>query len=297
VELLAAVVVLTIIGVLIAQITKAASDTTRISNRAVDAAAQARLAFDRLALDISALIRRYDVDFRATNSPALDAPALEFLSQVTSSGLSSASNRGLSLVAYQVSTHADTGRPCLVRAGKAVAWNNPGKALAGYYTNGLPVRFSDPLFPVGISGTDYDVLAPGIIRMVIGFQLVPDDEEVTLAGSAVPLAEKALGQTVYQPPVWTATPTDGGAGVDLADTFRIASLIIGIVAVDVESLKLTDAAGVQALADAFPIPDDGEMPVEAWQAIASQVDGLPVGVPLPVRQSLRVFQRAFPITH
>jgi type II secretory pathway pseudopilin PulG len=295
VELLAAVAVLTIIGILIVQITKAATDTTRLSNRAVDAAAQARLAFDRLALDISALVKRKDVDFQATNTPAAGAAALEFLSEVTSSGLASASNRGISLVAYQTATHADVGRLCLLRAGKAVAWSNPGKALSGFYSNGLPVRFGDAAFPVAVAGTDYDVLASGIIRMAVGFRLYPDDEAVTLSGAAAPLSAPARGQIVYAPPIWKATPSGGGAAVEMVDVSRIAALVVGVVAGDVESLKLASSAAIGDLAGAFPIPVNGAMPVETWQPMVSHVDALPASVPLAVRQGLKVFQRAFPV--
>ncbi|HEY8966005.1 MAG TPA: hypothetical protein VIM58_06155, partial [Candidatus Methylacidiphilales bacterium] len=63
VEMLAAMAVLMILGLLVVQIVVAVSRSVRLSNRQADAAGQARIAFGRIALDIASLVRRPDVDF------------------------------------------------------------------------------------------------------------------------------------------------------------------------------------------------------------------------------------------
>lgn len=293
VEVLVVVTILAILGALIAQIIKATTDTTRISNRSVDAASQARMAYDRLGLDLVALIKRRDTDFLATNLPSVTYPdSLKFLSGVTSAGLTSSNNRGLSLVAYKIGMHNDNPRPCLLRAGKAVGWSQAG--LAGYRSNGLPVLFTDAAFPLGVAPADYDILVPGIIRMVLGFQLYPDDSEVTLQGETSPLAQPARGQIVYAPPVKTLVSSDGATSVEVVDLERISSLVIGLVALDAESLKLLDKTQTESLASAFAVPSAGT-PMALWNPLTENVGALPSSLPLRVRQSVRVFQRAYPV--
>jgi hypothetical protein len=251
------------------------------------------MAYDRMALDFAALVKRSDVDFMATNSPTSARPdSLKFLSGVTSSGLTTSENRGMSLVAYQIGIHTDNPRRCLLRAGKAVGWSQPG--LAGFRSNGLPVLFSDATFPVSLAAVDYDILVPGVIRMVLGFQLYPDDEEVTLAGAAAPQAEDSRGQIVYVPPGKKLTSSDGLTQVEVVDLERISSIVVGLVALDPETLKLLNDAQTLSLASAFATPSSGT-PMALWSPLAENVSTLPAAIPLPARQAVHIFQRSFPV--
>jgi prepilin-type N-terminal cleavage/methylation domain-containing protein len=291
-EVLIGVVILAILGLLIAQVITATTRATRMSTIGIDAAAQARLAFDRMGLDLAALVKRRDVDFVATNSLSAGPPySLMFLSEVTSPGIFATNNRGVSLVGYQIATTADSPTPCLLRGAVPLSWSGSNsQGVTGLQTNGLPILLSS--LPVTLSAPDFDVLAPAVIRAVIGFQLRPIDADVELAnGSTV----RARGQVVYSPPV--LHDSDGKASTQI-DRSRISSLVVGLVAMDpdiLQKLKL-DASQVSALAGCFPTPSDGELPVGKWTSICENAAALPDTVPLPARQSLRVFQRAFPIT-
>lgn len=275
-ELMVAIAVTALIGVLIVQIIAATTAATRQSNKGIDAAAQARLAFDRLGMDLAARVRRSDVDFFA----GTNGDFLAFYSEVTSAGVSSADNRGVSVVGYRIGTNAETPRRCLLRAAKAIAWSDAG--FVGKDTNGLPAKVTAP--------SDPDALAPALLHTAVGFQLYPDGQPARLAdGRTIP---EARGQVVYSPPV-----REGADGLpsDLVDPGRIAALIVGVVAMDPQSAELLEDSQVAALADGFPSPADGELPVAKWAAIADNPANFPSSIPLPARQSLRVFQRAFPV--
>jgi hypothetical protein len=146
--------------------------------------------------------------------------------------------------------------------------------------------------------------------MVIGFQLYPDNQPVTLTdgtgiwtatsgwNSGVNLTN-AQGQIVYDPPLRSVTPTGGGAAVNYIDWSRIASLVVAVVALDVNSLNTATAQQITKLSQVFPLPTttNGTTPLTLW---AAQADALgstgPTSVPLPLRQAVRVFQESFPIT-
>ncbi|PTX96711.1 hypothetical protein DB345_05880 [Spartobacteria bacterium LR76] len=289
IEILVGVAILAIVGLLIVQIITATSSASRMSNAGIDAAAQARLAFDRMGIDLAAMVRRPDIDFQSTSSFGAAPPyGLVFVSGVMSAGLSGTNNRGYSLVGYQINGTTDTPTPCLLRGAVPIAWQGTSAAsVTGYQTNGLPVSLAN--IGVTLNPGDFDVLAPAVIRVVVGYQLYPSGESVLLSDGTLLLA---WGQVVYSPPVRLDSDKNPSAAIDLS---RVSSLIVGVVAIDPDGVKRLKASEVTALATSFPVPQTGQYPVAVWSPIAENVGGLPSGVPLFARQSVRVFQRAFPI--
>jgi prepilin-type N-terminal cleavage/methylation domain-containing protein len=326
VELLVAMAVLAIIGLIIVQLTSSTANVTRLSNRSIDASAQARLAFDRIGLDLKSLVRRDDIDLEAGNPiSATRSDVLLFFSSVTSqaSSLSTWQNRGLSLVAYRIALHPDNlnkkqeAIPCLVRAGKAMPWAKSSSWSAsgfmGLKGNGLPVRLDDdasafpsdllPTAPSATTASDYDVLASGVIRIVVGFQLYPDKKLVTLLdGSTIPGGSTGQGQIVYSPPVKTLVTKDGlSTSVKYIDVSRISAVVIGLVTLDLENAQLLSAEQINTISQKFSVPDVSattlSCPVQAWGGIAdSLASSLSASVPVKALQSVRVYQRFFPIT-
>lgn len=222
VEILVAVVVLVIIGLMFTQITAMTNSAIHISNQSIDASAQAYFSFDRIRMDLAARANRPDIDFIAQNPTTVvgGGNLLLFVANVPSSGISSSAtglnvNRNISMVAYQVAASSDNGgRPCLLRAGKPIAWGTAG--FMGLSASGLPLSFNDATFPASLlpsataTPSDFDVMAPGVIRMVVGFQLYPDNLPVNLTdgtgnwsatagwGTGAALTN-AQGQIVYAP--------------------------------------------------------------------------------------------------
>ena len=286
-ELLVAMAVLALIGVVLSQIIGATGKTTRISNRAIDAASQARVAFDRLGRDFTNLVKRTDSVFvSSSTSPDL----MLFLSLVNAASLpgsNASDNRGISVVAYRIASDiANADRLCLLRGARAINWNDTG--IFGLGSDGLPTGIPAAQQP---AATDFDVLAPGIIRLVVGYQLYPDNQPATLVDNTT--VPRAVGQVVYSPPLRADTGT--GKFVDLS---RISAIVIGMVAIDLESLKLLSGADVTKFAGIFPAPVTDELPCQKWSPLAESSASNPAlsSIPLPARQGVRVFQRFFPIT-
>lgn len=290
IELLAAIAVLVILGVLVTQIIGATSRTTRLSNRKINAATQARLIFDRMGLDLANLATRFDTDFYAQDSRNPQDPNYSGELQLLfpSITLSPEGDRILSLVAYKIAPHNDTdNRPALLRAGNPVSWSSG--SILGLHPNMEPVRFSnsDSAFDSTLlpGTTDFDIVGPGVLAMQIGYQLRADHLPVQLKDGSSLTAE---GQVVYSPPVRSFA---SGAFIDLN---RVGSLIVGIAALDADNLNLLSPSEISAISAKFDTPDNGKLPVEAWTPVISQLIATGAG-PLPARQSLRVYQRAFRI--
>jgi Tfp pilus assembly protein FimT len=305
-ELLVAVAVMALVSVLILSIIDATIKATRFSNSGVDAAAQARLALDSIGMDLANAVIRSDADFQVSNSTT---NLFAFLSAVPSADPSANfTNRHASFVSYRLGTNdaVKHSGPCLLRAGKAIAWNDRsymgiltnGITTNGTVTNTLPVRFSGADFPASLlpADTDYDVLGPAVLHAEVGFQLYPSGQSVTLADGTV--VSQAQGQVVYSPPMRSAT-TPGNTYIDPT---RISAILVGVVVIDPEKSKLLTPAQAQTLAQAFELSatsladTSNPLPVGKWMAATQDLANLPSSVPLPVRQSVRLYQRFFPVT-
>ncbi len=295
IELLVSMAVVALLGLLVVQVISATSSTTRISNRSVDAASQARIVFDLLGADLRAMVRRSDTDFRAVS---VAGNQVDFLAGVTGPNPSADfKNRGFSRIVYRVQERPENKeRLCLVRAAKALSWSDSG--FFGLKPDGYPVKPGDSGYPAGlaIEDADFDMLAPGVIVMAVGFQLYPDNLPVYFEGDTTS-AVVSRGQVVYRPPMRGPAGGAAAAANTYIDPNRISSLVVGIVVLDLDSLPLLDSAMVSLLADSFTaVPPDGRLPVSKWMEDTANLSKLPESVPLPARQAVRIYQRFFPIT-
>jgi hypothetical protein len=249
-------------------------------------------------MDFASVIKRPDTDFFARDP--LAAPgngydannSLLFLSTI----MSSEGDRNLSMIAYRIDHNNDNGGyTCLLRAGKPVTWAKSAKFM-GLNTNGVPIRFStsDTDFDNTLlsADLDFDVLAPGVLQMTIGYQLCNDNQPVTLVSGAT-ASGNAQGDLVYSLPIRTLTASDGTTKAIYADLSRVASIVVGIVAIDTENLKLLSANSTTTLSQAFATPPNGKLPVQAWASVAN---GLTY-IPLPARQAIRVYECFYPLNH
>lgn len=312
-EVLVAMAVLSLVILIIAQVTSAASNTMRVSDRLVDAASQARLVFGTLAQDLSGLSRRGDVPFLAVNSDAAPAAAnasadlLRFISCIPSPGSARVNygGRNLSLIAYQVGETSQNdgtqGKPCLLRAGIPIPWNAPGFFGLDPANPGLPVTFTSSTFPAQLlpQNGDYDALAAGVIRMVIGFQIYPDGQAVTFQDGTSGVGQ---GQLTYSPPIRRATPAyaavGGGGGMEnVVDLARISAIVVGLVVIDRHTLGTLTADQVALLQGSFKTTlANGLLPNAQWAPLVENSQNLPVAIPMPARQALRVFQMFYPVS-
>jgi competence protein ComGC len=190
-ELLVSVFVLVIILLIVAQLMTSATAITRTGNKHVDTDTQARVVFDRMALDFAQMLKRTDVDYyikqrqnynghgnghgwgRGRNGD-LGSDQIAFFSQVLGFYPQPSYESPISLIAYRVnednSSNPAYGR--LERMAKGLLWN-------GVSNSNIPMVF----FPLTIDATwpaathnfaggnpnlsrdnDYETIGPGVFR-------------------------------------------------------------------------------------------------------------------------------------
>jgi len=256
IEVLVSVAVLALLSVLLLRLVTDTQSASRPALRQMGATAQAQVALDRLALDWAALVARPDVPCQLADA-GTNAIALDFFTRVPTSG----SGRKISRVSYQMATGLSPG---LKRASKEADW---GAAFMGESAGGVAMTFSD--LPVGLqlAASDYDLLAPGTLRMAVRF------------------LRRDTGGVTQNPPTKNGT----------VDFDQLAGVLVTLVTLDDQTVKPLTAAERQSLSAAFPDVPDGTLPLSSWEAISSNPGNFPNDIPQSTTSSLRVFQRFFPL--
>jgi len=191
VEILVAITVLAVLVLIVAQFVSHTTTITRTGNRHFDTDAEARMIFDRMAVDFNQMVKRTDVDYYlkggTTRYPGHSAghskgggqsgqtdlnDYIGFYSQVP--GYSTTSPSSVSLVAYRInglSTSMSYNQ--MERLGKGLPWNgisnlnvsNPNSLKPMFF---LPVLIKD-IWPVVTNNnadpqSNYEVIGPGVFR-------------------------------------------------------------------------------------------------------------------------------------
>jgi prepilin-type N-terminal cleavage/methylation domain-containing protein len=258
VEILVATAVLSILALIIVQVISLTGRAINISSQNLDAAGQARLVFDRLAIDLAARPDRSDLGMIFTKKTTNASDCFRFYSQV--GGYNGA--RGITAVGYRIQTTNSNRLYQLERGATGTDF------LATAQT---PIQFLPQTIGAADAvstdnpDTDYEVLAKGVFRLEFCYLL-------------------ASGKLTIANP--NASPTDFTG---------ISAIVVALGVIDNRSLELlSGGSGTQlaALSNALQKTSDGDDPVSEWnQALSS---GLVVsGIPHAVLQNLRVYERIF----
>ncbi len=143
VEMLVALTVLSLVVVMVAQLTSSAALLLR-NTRRMDADTEARLVFNHMALDFSAMLKRPDLDYSSFKQPVGTLPAAYGATAVAAnlqagndqcafyagtdgyfSGTSQPAGTGkapVAVVAYMIANDPVTNTPALRRMGKGLGW-------------------------------------------------------------------------------------------------------------------------------------------------------------------------------
>src|SRR5580765_2190827 len=107
-EMLVSIAVLTLVVLFVAQLMKSATTITSLGNKRVDADTQARMLFDRMAVDFNQMLKRNDVSYwvKTASNPEPGNDQIAFFSAVpgNNSTVTTTMNSRFSLVAYRVNT-------------------------------------------------------------------------------------------------------------------------------------------------------------------------------------------------
>jgi len=269
-ELLVSIAVLVVLVLLVSRLFSSAAAVTTSGNKRMDANAQLRPLFDRMAVDFSQMIKRADVDYylKSPSNVQNGNDQLAFYSAVSGYYPSTGSQSPISVVGYRInSTSTSTSFNKLERMSKGLVWN-------GVSTTDTPVVF----LPLTITGTwptatngnadsDYELLAPYVFRFEYYYLLKN--------GS------------------FSVTPWDASVGhTSFSGMQDVAAVSVAIAAIDpksrvlVSDLQLTTLAG--RLGDFSTSMMPGEL-VAQWQ---TALDGT-TDMPQPSIQSVRIYERSF----
>lgn len=160
VELLVATVVLALLIATVAQLTNNATTVITNSRKHMDADSQARLVFDRIANDLSRMLKRKDVDYYFDKSAGNDR--FFFYSEAPAYFSNGSNKSPVSLIGYRINSSLQ-----LERLGKGLAWDgaatgsSPGSVLFLTYPAASPPPAAGPTpYPAStISGNWPDVVS------------------------------------------------------------------------------------------------------------------------------------------
>jgi competence protein ComGC len=211
-ELLVSVFVLVIITLIVAQLMTSATAVTRTGHKQIETDTQARVVFDRMALDLAQMLKRMDVDYYLKQKAAYNghgnghgcgrgrngdkgSDQIAFFSQVPGyypSGVVQQSS--ISLVAYRVNEGNANNNPAygrLERMAKGLIWNAfdnnpnsnspfpivfaPGQIAAGTgpWVGPWSAAISNDN-GAGSRDLDYEVIGPGVFRFEYYYVDFPD---------------------------------------------------------------------------------------------------------------------------
>lgn len=268
VEIMVSVMVLSMLVMLMIQLTDSTAHTISESNKRLDAATQCRLTLDRMAFDFAGMLNRADIDYNFKKDDGNDS--LSFYSQTTGlfpPGSSQASvPRVVSVVGYRI-TNDPQQRPRLERGARGIDWDQmvftalsgTGQTQSFVSPNSLPL-IDDP----GVTPSNYQVLGDQIIRFEFCF--------LTKGNAADP-----------QPRLVAAFP---------GSLSQISAIVVGIAVLDKRSRVLV--SDYSRLANALPDAKDGQDIATLWMDRVNKPDfAKTAGIPLPAAQAITVNQHYF----
>jgi hypothetical protein len=274
-------VVLTIFVFLLARLLDGTRSASVHWNQRMDAESQARLVMDRLALDLAAMPLRPDLDYVFDKKNGDDALSFYAQAKGYQDGLpDSEVPRGVSVLGFRMSANAS-----LERGARALPWDGvifapveragavEPVSLIPSPLNTLPPLDSNP------AQSNFEVLGDQVLRFELGFLLKPNP-----AGTP-PRAQAKLAASL---------PPD----VRIGD---IEALIVAIVTLDHRARALLTPEQIREISDLFKDYSDsdaagGRDVAWAWNAVLEDPATFQLnGIPLPGVQTVRVYQRYFPL--
>lgn len=306
VELLVAIAVLLLLVAMMAQITDGAAKSVTLGGRRMDADTQARMIFDRLAIDLSRMLKRPDLDYSTFKQPASQLPARftsggvpltfpanpqhgndEFAFYSETAGYFPGATRPngnqkspVSLVAWQMGSDTASGKPALLRLGLGMGWE-PGASGAWHSISYLPATIRGVWPELFSDTTEYKAVGDQVFRLEYAY-LLKARPGVPARLSVVP---------------WDADPALSPVHTSV-DGFRdVAAIVVTLAILDTTSRVLVD--DYAALIDTFPDAAVGSQGVvddvgRTWMQIANAPGfAAAVGLPPQSAASVRIYERYF----
>ena len=287
-ELLTAMTVLTIMLVMVNQMVNSTAAVMAMSGRHLDADIQARMVFNRMAVDFAGMLKRTDVDYSSFKQPSNlqtsnDEMAFYCETHGYFSGATQPASSGkgdVSLVAYMVANDATSGKPVLQRLGKGLGWQPDTSGSAAWTSvaylpvtlaNGTNARWPN-LFSTTSIDADYRTVGDLVFRLEYTY---------------------LLKVTSTQPATLSITPY--ATGHTSVNGFEdVAAVVVTMAMLDNSGRGMvsdyTKLSGNSIFTDAV----NGATPSSAWNAaINSPTFASTAGIPPAAASNVRAYERYF----
>lgn len=267
VEMMVSIAIALVLMVFLSTMVQMVEKTLRSNREFAATTSQARLIFNRLDYDLKKMPKRKDMGYTMTNVDG-ETDFLRFVTQIQGPG----GDRKVSLVGYRQMINAD-GVTELYRGIRGYQWEDVG--FMGLNSSGLPPDLMRLPESLSLTDKDYDLLARGVLKVDLCFQY------------------KNSGKLFRNPPnIFNGTNQVPGS---VAIT-NISSIVVGLVLMDNKGLALMTPEISEALVSRFTSPPEGVMPFSHWSTNLYQKNGeLEKSLSKPILQSIRVYQRFFPL--
>jgi len=270
VELLVSIAVLVVLVLLVSRVFSSAATVTTSGNKRMDAEAQIRPLFERMAVDFSQMVKRSDVDIylKSSSNAQTGNDQIAFYSTVTGYYPTAASQSPVAVVGYRINTittSADYQK--LERIAKGLLWN-------GVSTTNTPIVF----LPLTISGmwpaatnstadSDFELIGPYVFRFEYYYLLKNGNLSIT--------------------------PWDTAAGhTSVTGMQDVSAIAVCIATIDPKSRVLITDSQLTTLTgnltDFSSSMKAGDL-ISQWQ---TTLDGT-TGMPRPAISAIRVYGRYF----
>jgi len=267
----------------VTQLIDSTSMMTGTGDKRMDADSQARLLFDRMALDFDRIVKRKDVDYYFQKSTANNNDQMAFYSEATGyypSGVTGAVPKsGVTLVGYRVNSNFQ-----LERLGKSLVWSGvtSSTAEAGGLGSGdigmvyLPKTLTGA-WPGIVDGmdSDYQVIASQVYRLEYQFLLKGYTDA---SGGAYPA-------------ILSVTPWDTRQAHTAIDGLRdVSAIVVAVAILDETSRKLVQTAQYDAMVSALPNPSGTSSILQSWNNSNYLTAS---NIPRTAAAQIRIYQRYF----
>ncbi len=284
VEVLVSVAILSLLTVMITQLTNNASSTTLKNLKYLEAEGQARMVFDRMASDFFKMVKRSDTDIIFAKSPGNDG--LFFYSEAPAyyenAEIARSAKNSVALIGYRINSKLQ-----LERLGKGLTWDEPaggtvpGSVVFLTFSSGsagpdLASTIEGKWPSIGSfrgnysNGTDpdYNVLSDQVFRLEVAFLLSdgktsiipitnPSGNQNNLTARTAPSSSSDSSAGYTPGSRWYDTAAGrgyrcmnaslGSAVWSLTGLQDVSAIIVAIAVLDIEGLKLKmDKSGIIA---------------------------------------------------
>lgn len=309
VELLVSMAILVLLITVVVQIVDGAQKTTGASKSRLECDAEARTVFDRMALDLSRMPNRKDLDymFDLTAGPsttgANGSDAFFFYSEAPAAYTGGANTEdSVSLVGYRINTDYQ-----LERYSQGLTWT-PAGSIKGVvfltyqpptgtlnYPTPTPTPEQDSTISgafgnlsTGAASDNYHVIGSGVFRMQVTFLLKANAaNNLPAIYSASPYDDRITGHNYQFRSV-----------LGLSD---VQAVIVTLALIDSGGLKMLTSSQLQSMASNLPKAQNSgssgispaELPGDKWESV---IDTGSLGVPKSIAAKVRIYQRMFLLT-